>query len=177
MTGSKRKGFSIVEVVIYIFVASLVTAAFGYFVTDMLIGRTRDVAAIEIQENARLAIDRLAVDILEARLIMTTSSAFDVNLATSSTAALTLTMTSSTLNPTVYDVQGGVLRVRQGSAATATPVTADSVRVTDLTFRNYTQNRARNIDITLSLDHVQGIPGIPASASTTLRTSVTLRNR
>jgi hypothetical protein len=137
------------------------------------------VANLEVQENTRLIFDRLVNEIRHAKSIDTTSSVFDTNLALSVNEGkiLRLIMSSSTLSPTEFDVLGGIVRIRQGAGATATPLSASSTEVTSLIFRNYSSKKARAIGVEMTAIFRGAIPGQTVGVTSTMQTAVTLMNR
>ena len=173
-------GFSFVEVLLYVLFIGGMLVVFAGFVIDTLDDRTRGVAALEVQQNSRLATERMLLEIRAAKSIRATSSTFDANLALPINAGkvLSLEMASSTLNPTEFDVAGNILRIRQGATSTFTPLTSNEAQVTNLTFRNLSDGGSRHVGLTLTVEFIN--PGGRATvyaASTTIRTSVELRNR
>lgn len=174
-----RRGMTLVEVVIFMFIASTVAAVFGYFVAGMLFSRARISATLEVQENARLAMDRMVNEIRQASATDATSSSFSTDLADAANAGkyVGFVMASSTLSPTDFDVSDGVLRIRQGGSATATPVTSDLVRVASLTFTDFESKRVRSVSIDMTVAFRGPVPGQTTGVTSTLHSTATLRNR
>lgn len=167
-----------IEILVYIFVVSLVLLAFGYFAVNLLYDRTRGAAQAELRENARLAMERIVREIERAEAIRTASSTFsqDLALASNGGKVLSLQMASSTIDPTEFSVLDNVLHIKQGSA-TGSPVTAETVRITQLRFENYSVGKARNVGVTLTAE-VSGVGlGPSGGVSTTLRSTAELRDR
>lgn len=179
MPASDQKGMTYIEVLVYVFVMSIILLAFGYFAVNLLYDRTRGTAQTETRETGRIAMERIIQEIERAKSVRTTSSTFGQNLALAANGGkmLSLQMASSTLDPTEFSVLNNILYIKQGSA-TASPMTPETVRVSQLQFENLSVGKARNIDVVLSVN----VPGTAASGpatsvTTTLRSAAELRNR
>ena len=172
-----QRGMSLVEVVIYLFLIGTITVVFGAFFTDILYGRSRSIALLDVQENARLAMQRMVTEIRQAKAVDVTGSLFAANLAATSSAGrfVGFLSASSTLNPTRFTVASGVLQMFQDAMAT-TSLTASSVRVTDLQFKYYTIKKQRSVDIALTLEYALPLFNV-RNASASLFSAATLRNR
>lgn len=83
-------------------------------------------ARVEVQQSQRFAVETMTQAIHRAT---------GVNDPVG--ASLSLVMASSTLNPTVFSVSGGALKITEGAAATST-LTSDLTTVTALTFTKIT---------------------------------------
>lgn len=176
--GGARLGMTYIEVLIYLFVISIAILIFMLFAASLLFDRTRATSVIESQEHARIALARMEAEIMDANGINAASSTFGVNLALPEYggSVVSLSMASSTLNPTEFSVQDNILYIRQGSA-TATPFTPDGARIRELYFRNNSSGRARNIGLLLTVEYAHNAINQIFTASTTLRSSVELRGR
>lgn len=171
-----QQGMTYVEVMIYLFVIGITLLVFMLFAASLLFDRTRGASIIENQEQVRFAIARMEHDIAESRAINTASSTFGVNLASPAYggSVVSFAHASSTRNPTEFSVQDGMFMVRYGNA-TATPLTADSVRVAQLIFTNTSSGRSKSVGITFTMEYVNSTVNYIFGASTTLRTAVELR--
>lgn len=178
MQVSDQKGMTYIEVLVYIFVVSIILLAFGYFAVNLLYDRTRGTAQTETREVSRLAMERIIREVERAKSVRTASSTFGQNVALVANGGklLSLQMASSTLDPTEFSVLNNILYIKQGSA-TASPMTPETLRITQLQFENLSVGKARNIDVVLSV-YAPGVAVGPAGAvTTTLRSAGELRNR
>lgn len=178
MPVSDQKGMTYIEVLVYVFILSIILLAFGYFAVNLLYDRTRGTAQTETREVSRLAMERIIREIERAKSVRTASSTFGQNVALTANGGklLSLQMASSTLDPTEFSVLNNMLYIKQGSA-TASPMTPTTVRVSQLQFENLSVGKARNIDVVLSVN-VSGTTAGPGSTVTsTLRSAGELRNR
>ncbi len=167
-----KKGFTLIETLIYGLIVSgmiLISILFSLSISD---GSQRARAYQEVQQNARMAMDRIVQEIRAADDLNASGSVFGANPGT-----LSLAHSDPGKNPTIFDVSGEKLRISQGGSATTT-LTSDLVRVTNLTFTNLSvSNRTKNIYISLTVEHVNPGNDSVYAASTTVRASATIRNQ
>lgn len=169
-----RAGFTLVEMLMTATLLAIVGGlAIGFFLST-LEARTKAQNRIEVQENARLALNRVAYEVRRARGVETTTD-FGVNLAAVSGATLDLDMPDAGDDPTTFDVVDGVLRVTRG-VGSAVALTTDDLVVTDLTLadRSSANGRSENVALTLTLEDPSGASG-ELGASVTVLTTVELR--
>jgi prepilin-type N-terminal cleavage/methylation domain-containing protein len=123
-----KKGFTLIEFLIYISIfASILVLLFGFF-WDIIFSNIKGNVIQEIQENGNFSIFKISREIKRAKSINFPPQGSSGNY-------LSLEMTDSNLNPTVFDFFDGKLRVTQGSNPSYF-LTSDSVRVTNLSFSN-----------------------------------------
>ena len=132
MTCFKTKGFTLVEVILYvallvIFMVGVVTYAWNG-IGVRIKARTQQ----EVIDNLRLVNKRILFEIRNAN-----------NITTVTPTSLTLANTDAIRNPTVIDLSGGRVRIGWGSGGscpTSSPcfLTSSAVTVTDLLFTNMT---------------------------------------
>jgi prepilin-type N-terminal cleavage/methylation domain-containing protein len=170
---TNRNGFTLVELLVVTAIIAVVGGLGTGFFLSTLTARTKAAHRLEVQENARLALARMAYEIRRAVLIEGTSD-FGVNLATSP-GTLDLDMPGGGTTSVTFSILSGALRIRDGAGAPVL-LTTNDVEVSDLTFENHTtaNGRSQNIKITLTVDHVGGSSG-QFGASTTVSTTVELR--
>ena len=125
-----HRGVSLVELILYVALASIVLLAMGTFTIDVLLGRQK-VAVIDKQkQTTRVAWARMNREIERATGINTGASTFG-----SHPGVLSLVMPDAANNPTVFDVSGGRLRMTQG-ANPAIFLTPTNITVSNLVFTN-----------------------------------------
>ncbi len=132
-TNDTKPGFTLLEFLLYMSLFSLLlfglTALFGI----VLQSRAKYQSISEVEQSGAQAMRiitqyvRLSTGI-SAPLIGTTST------------TLVLSMVSSTINPTVFDMSGGRLRMQQGSGSVMALTSAQQVLVSSLSFANYGQS-------------------------------------
>lgn len=169
-----RAGFTLVEMLMTATLLAVVGGLAISFFLSTLEARTKAQNRIEVQENARLALSRMAYEIRRARGTEAATD-FGVNLAAVPGATLDLDMPDAADDPTTFDVTAGVLRVTRGAGAPVA-LTTDDLIVTDLTLadRSSANGRSENVGLTLTLEDPAGAGG-DLGASITVSTTVELR--
>ena len=127
-----KRGFTLIEMLLYIGIASIILVIALQVMIRVLESRQRFTAATDVQQNLRLALNRL---------IDTSLTASDVNIGSSTfgttPGTLSFAMSSAGYNPTVFSVVGGSLVMTVGAnppvALTSPDVTVDLLRFTNLT--------------------------------------------
>lgn len=172
MKYGNKSGFTLIETMMYGLLVSgmiLVSILFSLSISE---GNQSARAYQEVQQNARLALDRIVQEIRAANNLDAGGSVFGTSPGT-----LSLTHDDASKSPTVFDVSGEVLRIRQGTGAII-PLTSDLVRVTALIFTNLSvSNRTKNIGISLTIEHLNPENTTVYQASTTMQVSATIRNQ
>lgn len=131
--GSKstdQRGFTLLELVIYIAVVGLVLVSATMFSFEFAASQAKSAALEEVNRNARFAVSRIAAEIREAADLNAGSSVFGSNPGT-----LSLATATGATDPTVFTVTGGTLNIRQG-AGPVLPLTSSKVDVTEFTLEN-----------------------------------------
>lgn len=172
MNHNKRSGFTLIETSIYGLLLSgmiLVSILFSLSISD---GNQKARAYQEVQQNARMAMNRMIGEIEAANDLNAGSSVFGTSPGT-----LSLVNDNSSKNPTVFTVVNSALRIQQGAGAVI-PLTSDDVQVTNLIFTNLSvTNRTKNILISMTVQYVNYASSSIYQASTTLEASATIRNQ
>lgn len=124
----RRKGYTLIELLLYLGIASSLVVALAVFFSTVLQARERNNTIIEIEDQGRQALYRITQTIRNAKSINSPSSG-------GSSATLSLEMEESTKNPAIFDVAGGVLRLTEG-AGSPVALTASRFPVSAITFTN-----------------------------------------
>ncbi len=173
-----HRGFTLIEFLVYSTIVVVIGVVSVEFILNIYEGKAKSTAYFEVQENARLAMERIVQEIHGAKNINLGSSSFGVNLATNPGTKLSLEMKDASLNPTEFDVSSGVLRIKQGVSGPY-ELTNNQVQVTNLTFRNFTSPNGKsiNIGVELTIEYInpENLPQWQASIA--LRTTVELRDK
>jgi type II secretory pathway pseudopilin PulG len=160
-----QTGFTLVELILYVALVSIfVTAAIG-FVWNIIYGREKSYNQQIVQENARIAMTRIAYEIRRAKDIVSVGSGLiilDAGDGTFTTIELTgdsIQLTSNGLGP--YNL------------------TSNQVLVNSLTFVNYTSsdNSSKNIKIALSMTQSQQALAGETTAETSVESSIELNGQ
>lgn len=170
----KRGGFTLVEMLVSASLLALVGGlAIGFFLSS-LEARAKAQHRVEVQENARAALARMAYEIRRARGV-DASTDFGVNLAATPGATLDIDLSEASADPTTFDVDAGVLRVTRASG-TPVSLTSDRLVVTNVTVddRSSGNGRSENVALTLTIEDPSGATG-DLGAAVTVSTTLELR--
>lgn len=163
----KNKGFTLVELIIYIAIIGTIFIVMTGFLWNVILGNIKETAYQEIQQNSRFAMIKITQEIKKA-------TGINIPLPGNSANSLSLVMAVPHLNPTVFDVVGGKLRITQGISGPY-ELTSDQVIVSNLQFDNLSYpDTPGTIRIEMIVDHIN--PGARAEyeASISLRSSISL---
>lgn len=131
-TMKARSGFTLLEMLLYIGIASFVLVTALQTMIRILETRQVSVAATEVQQSLRIVTNRIIDTSLNATGINVGSSVFG-----SETGSLSFSMTDSAKNPTVFSLSNHAVTLKEGAAA-AVPMTSPDVMVQRLRFTNLT---------------------------------------
>lgn len=161
-----RRGFSLLELIIYIAITIMITVVLTELVVVMLRVRERNLAEREVQQNLRFAISRLERAITQATAV------------TGSYPADTLTLTIGGAS-TVFSLSGGALQINEAGAG-AVSLTTSKVTVSALSVGNMFTKIASvgsskdSIQIKIKVEYVTG-GKTSLTASASAQTTVELR--
>jgi Tfp pilus assembly protein PilW len=122
------KGFTLIEILIYVSIFSFVLVLICGFFWDTIFSSVRGNIIQEIQDTASFAIFKISKEIKRAKSINFPSQGNSGNY-------LSLEMSDSELNPTVFELEGRKLKITQGSNPSYY-LTPDSVTISNLSFSN-----------------------------------------
>jgi len=134
-------GFTLIELILYVALVTIVLSALVPFAWNMVQTGVKSAVAQEVNANARYISERIKYEI---------RSATGINSVTSSSISLS-TSTAGT-NPTIIDLTGGNIRIKQG-ADSAVNLNSTNIVINNLTFTNYTSsdNKTKHIQFTMTI--------------------------
>jgi hypothetical protein len=164
------RGVSLIELILYVAMASLILLSMGLFTADILLGRQKAALIDKSTQVSRIAWERMNREIEAAVGINTGSSTFS-----SHPGVLSLIMPDASNDPTVFDVSGGRLRMTQG-ANPSVFLTPPNMTVSNLVFENYSSGSVYvvNSAMTVIMDLANGDTTYTTDVS--YQTSVLLHN-
>lgn len=117
----QRSGFSLIELIVYFSIFALAVALGGTVFTFALYGKraVRELSAVH--SSTQRAVEQMVDRVHIAQTVLDAST------------TLNLKMASSSLDPTIFSLLGGVVRIKEGSAS-AVDVTPATVYVNSLSF-------------------------------------------
>jgi len=141
------KGFTLIEFIIYIAIVAIILFVTVNFAWEIIYGNVKSQSIREVQQNARFAMEKITRTIQEAETI---------NIPASGNSAdfISLEMTDSNLDPTIFDLSDNKLRLSQGGAGPYELI-SNRVMVSNLRFTNLSYpNTPGTIRIEMTIDHL-----------------------
>jgi len=172
----KKKGFSFIELLVYVAVLVTVTVAISSFFLWSNKANTKSKASREVLDNTNRVIEMISSEIKEADSIYTPTTVFDSSpgqLSLATTKYLPVNEGASYIDFYLCGTQLCMKKESQSSVA----ITSDRVEVSNLTFKQIaTSSSAFSIQINLTIRYKNpnNKPEYQASMETT--TTVSLRN-
>ena len=166
-----QKGFTLIELIIYVAIVGLVAGAFVSFSIAVTNSNTKTYVAQEVQANSRIALDLITQKIQAATGVNLVDSTFG-----SDPGVLSLSFASDDLDPTIIQLSedDGILQVVEGVSSPVN-ITSDEVKVTNLQFTNLTGTSDKeNIKIDLTVEY-DASEDVEFKYAQTLETSATVR--
>ncbi len=161
-----KKGFTLIEVLIYITIIGVVVSGFIAFTLSISNSRSKNYVMQEVQANSRVALGLISQKIRLAEDVITPSEG-------NSTSTLILDMPAPDPNLT-FSITNGILGITEG-VGNPTPITSGEVNVSNLSFTNWAIAGERdNIRVEMTVEYKN-----PSSKeyeySQNLQTSVSIR--
>lgn len=147
MQAKTQHGYTLIELLLYIAMLGILLPSVVMFMGAAVETRVKNQTITEVNEQGMAAMDTVTQIIRNANAITAPAAA-------ASGAALTVTVPTASLSPTIFDVSGSALRVKEGAAA-AIPLTSNDVQVSNLTFTNLTRSgTAGTVQVSFTLSYV-----------------------
>lgn len=124
------RGFTLVELIVYTGLASVLTVAIMSFAIGMMRSQEKAEWQQSVHQNGLFALGRVLEEVRRADDLLVDDSVFGVT-----EGVLSLEMTAVDENPTVFDVDAGMLRMTQGAGA-ALDLLEDDLVVEEFLVRN-----------------------------------------
>lgn len=160
-----KKGFSIIEFLIYVAILTIAIAAMGLVLSNIFrVGARTDVIQ-EVSHNGRFAMQKIGQAVRESSDI--------IEPETEGNRLELLFDEDSAKNPTVFDVSEGKLRISEGEEEYYVELTTSRVIVDKLFFKKVSDDSVR-VEMNISFDNPQGLPEYEFNSFFT--SSFTLKN-
>jgi len=163
----KNLGFTLIEFLIYIAILAVILIFTTGFLWDIILGNIKETSWQEVQQNSRFALTKISQEIKKA-------TGVNSPLPGNSGSSLSLVMADPDLNPTVFDIVDGKLRITKGINGPY-EITSGQVIVTNLNFINLSyEDTPGTIQIEMTIERVNPSNRIEYLASVDLKLSVSL---
>lgn len=166
---TKQSGFTLVELLLYLAVTSIIVLSVSGFLITMLQARVKFQTISEVEQQGQQAMLAITQTIRNSQSI--TSPATGASAATA-----TVTVPTGSLSPTVFDLSGGIIRVTEGAGA-AQGLTTAKVTASSLNFQNLTRPTTQGaVRISFTITSVNGSGRNEFQYTKTFRATATLRH-
>lgn len=166
-----KKGFTLVETLIYVTIIGVVVSSFISFGVSISNSRNKTYVVEEVQANARVAFELISRTIRSASGVNISTSIFNTD-----PGVLSLSMDNSLKNPTIIklDQDNGVLQIQEGLNP---PVafTSNEVKISNLVFSNLSSGNRENISIDMTVEYSNNL-STDFSYTKSLKTSASIRH-
>lgn len=142
-----QSGFSLVELLLYISILALILLSISVFLSTLLSSRVKNQTISEVESQGLQAMHLITQTIRNSASITTPAQGV-------SAASISLSTYTSELNPTIFDISGGALRVSEGGGP-AVSLTNSRVTVSALSFQNVSRsNTPGSVRISFTISSV-----------------------
>lgn len=123
-----EQGYTLIELLLYVVIVGVLLTTVVYFFGVVVEARVKNQTILEVNEQGTAAMDYIT---------QTIRNATSITAPTIGTTgpSLTLVVPTGSLSPTVFNLSGTTLQVKEGTAATV-PLTNNKLLVSGLTFKN-----------------------------------------
>lgn len=165
---TKKSGVTLIELLMYIAMSAIILMTSSMFLTLLINSRIKNQTIAEVGQQGTQIIQNISRAIRKAESINSPS-------AGSSSTTLSITMTDSGVNPTIFQYSNGAMEIREGSGGFIS-LSSPRIIVSDVTFRNLSRPSTPGIIRTqFTLSHLNPAGRNEYSFSRTFTTSSSLR--
>lgn len=160
-------GFTLIELLIYITILGFILASMTGFFWNNISGNIKEQSYQEVQQNGRFALIKIGQEIKKAVGI-------NSPLPGSSSNSLSLIMSDSQQNPTIFSLNGEKLVISQGTSGLI-ELTSDQVRITNLQFINLSYfDTPGTVRVEMTIENLNPGDKSEYQASLDLKTTISL---
>ncbi|PIT94607.1 hypothetical protein COT98_02595 [Candidatus Falkowbacteria bacterium CG10_big_fil_rev_8_21_14_0_10_39_9] len=139
-----KSAFTMIELALYIALAAVVLLGSSGMMALVTDARIKNMVVSEVEQQGDSVLQVITQSIRNATVV-------NSPLAGASSSALSIDTSVPANNPTIFDITGGVLSVKEG-AGVAVPLTNSRVVVSSLNFQNLAQTGANdNLRVSFSV--------------------------
>ena len=132
-----NKGYTLIELLLYISLVSVLLFSLSYFWANTVTARIKNQTILEVEEVGTEAMNNITQSIRNADSITAPTAGV-------SGQSLTLANSNVAINPTVFDLASGTLRIKEGSNAVVN-ITSDKLTISNLSFANLSNTASPGI--------------------------------
>lgn len=161
------RGFTLIEFLLYIGILTVVLALACGFLWNIIFGTIKATSHQEVQENGRFILTKMTQEIKKA-------SGVNSPLGGATSTVLSLAMANASLDPTVFDLVDGKLRITSGAHGpyelNSDQVTVNNFQFTDLSY----SGTPGTIRVEMTVSHINPDGRIEYEASADFRSTISL---
>lgn len=162
-------GLTLVELLLYVSLSSIILLTTIFFLGSLLDARIKNQTITEVEQQGMQIVHIMTQALRNAENVGSPAQG-------ASAAALTLDVIPVLADPTIFDVQSGVIRIQEGTAAPI-PLTNGRITASALTFQNLSRTGTPGtIRIQFTLSHKNPSGKNEYSYAKTFTASATLRH-
>lgn len=164
----KNQGFTLIEFIIYTTIVGIMLVLMIGFLWNIILGSIKETAYQEVQQNSRFALIKITQEIKKATGI---NNPLPGDPPANS---LSLSIADPNLDPTVFDILDGKLRITQGTLGSY-ELTSNQVQVRNLQFTNLSYaDTPGTIQTEIIIDHINPTDRVEYQASVNLKSTTSL---
>jgi type II secretory pathway pseudopilin PulG len=137
LAATKQDGYTLIELLLYVVLIGMLLSSVTYFFGLSVDARVKSQSIAEVNDQGVAAMDYITQTIRNASSITSPTAA-------GTGASLTLAVPTGSLSPTVFDLSGSTLQVKEGASA-AIALTSNDVQISNLTFKNLTRSGTNGV--------------------------------
>lgn len=142
-----QKGFTLIELLLYVGIAAVILLVSTLFLQTLLESRVKNQTIAEVEQQGLLVMQIITQAVRNADTI---------NSPTTGNSASSLSVNTYTagLNPTLFDLSSGAIRIKEGAGSTIV-LTNSRVTASSLNFQNLSRSSTPGIvRISFTLTHI-----------------------
>lgn len=159
----KKKGFTIIELVIYTAIVTVVLLVISSFIIDIMSSKSKAMAIQEVNQNGRFIINKISIEARKAKSI--------VSLASNS---MTLSYPSSSNEIFSFDTGNKKITMQIGSNP-AVDLSTNDVEITSGSFTDLSSRHSKNVKVSFTVAYKNIGGGNQFDYSKTFETTLELR--
>ena len=134
MINKTQKGFTLIELFLYLSIASVVLFGTSLFIILLLQTRVKNQTIAEVEQQGLQIMQVITQDVRNGTAVNSPAQGAISN-------SLSINLPDASKNPVIFDLSNGVVRIKEG---TAQPIALNNSRVSvsGLSFKNLSQNSA-----------------------------------
>lgn len=165
---STQKGFTLVELLLYIAISSVVLLSTSLFLSLLLGSNIKNQTIAEVEQQGMQTMSMIAQTIRNSENITSPTVG-------SSDTSLTLDVINVSNDPTVFDISSGSIQITEG-AGSAVPLTNERVTASNISFENLSYTGTNGtIQIEFTLTYINSSGRNEYDFSKTFTSSASLR--